>query len=187
MIDRKITMRYVRGLIEAASHQNCIDVVGKALKSFDSIISQHGDVIDIIYNPTVACERKKKFVSGLLPAESPELLGRFLDYVIEKKREKILESVSKEYIIAADALQGIIRAKVVSAMELTEKQVSRLKKEIEGVLQLRVVLECEIDPNILGGVKVYMGTNVIDGSVTGRLDSFQKHLLSRIGQLKTAA
>ncbi len=187
MIDRKITMRYVKGLIEAASHQNCIDDVGKALKSLDSIVSQHRDVTDIIYNPTVASERKKKFVAGLLPTGSPELLGRFLDYVIDKKREKILESVCKEYIIAADTLQGIIRAKVISAIELTDKQVSRLEKEIESVLQMKVVLESEIDPNILGGVKIYTGTNVIDGSVTGRLDSFQKHLLSRMGQLKTAA
>ena len=187
MIDRKITMRYVKGLIEAASHQNCVDEVGMALKAFDSLIRQHEDVTDIICNPTVPREQKKKFIAGLLPAATHELLSRFFDHVIEKKREKILESVHKEYIIAADTLHGIIRAKVISAIELTEKQVDSLKTEMEKVLKMKVELEFVVDQSITGGVKIHMGTNVIDGSITGRLDSFQKHLLSRIGQLKTAA
>ncbi|MCP4714954.1 MAG: F0F1 ATP synthase subunit delta, partial [Deltaproteobacteria bacterium] len=51
----------------------------------------------------------------------------------------------------------------------------------------KVEFEIEQDPSLLGGLQVYIGTYVIDGSVTGRLNRFHKHLLDEVGQLKSGA
>ncbi len=187
MIERKVTLRYVRGLIEAAKAKNCVDEVLNALKSADGIIKENKAVTEIFYNPTISRDRKKKLLRELFPEKIPDLLERFICYIIHKKRERILELIYKEYVVASDKLRGIIRAKVISASGLTTEQIESMKAELEKRLKKKIEVEHELDRTVLGGVKIFIGTNVIDGSVTGRLDRLQKHLLAEMGQLKTAA
>jgi F-type H+-transporting ATPase subunit delta len=188
VIDRRVTIRYVQGLIEASQKNHCVDEVWHALKNLDNFIEKNSELTKLFYNPAISRERKKKVLRELISDNVPDVLKRFMDYIIDKKREKILESLFKEYKIAADRLRGIVRAKVVTAAaQISREQDEKLKIILEKFLNKKIEFEFETEKSLVGGLQVIIGTYLIDGSVNGRLNRLHKHLLDELGQLKTAA
>lgn len=179
MIEPRGIQRYVQGFIQRVHEQNRIHEVERALKSLDDLIRENREIKAVLHHPTLSRDRKKKLLRELLGDGSPGILFAFIDYVIEKKRERILEFLYHEYKKAADRLQGIVRARVRSAVELTEEQAKKLKATLEKSLGKSIELECEVDPGLLGGLQVLIGSNIIDGSVTGRLNRLHRHLLAQ--------
>lgn len=178
MIEPRITRRYVQGFIQAAHEKDCVGEVEQVLKNVDRIIKQEQSIKDILGHPVISREHKKKIFRRLIGEEAPETLQNFVDYVIDKKREGLLEFLYDEYRKAADTLRGILRAKIKSAAALTGAQVEKLRGELEKKLGKKVELECEVDKILVGGLQIFVGTYIIDGSVSGRLNRLQKHLLN---------
>lgn len=185
MSERRATRRYVQGFLGVVQQHGLMDQVEQALHLIDTLLKQDKDVKTFLYHPTISRERKKGLLRKMLGDTVPGILTGFLDYVIEKKRERILESLYAEFKDAADALRGIVRARVTAATELTAGQSSRLQAELEKLLQKKVVCEFQRDQALIGGMQVMVGTHIFDGSVTGRLQTLQKHLLDQVGNLRT--
>jgi F-type H+-transporting ATPase subunit delta len=180
LIERKVTKRYVKGFLEAAHERNCVEGAEAALKNIDELLKQHREVAGFLYNPVISRMRKKKLLHELLGEGVPEIVKRFMDLIVDKKRERILELLYAEFEIAADELRGLVRARVKSGENLTAGQVETLRDTLGKMLDKKVELECEVDATLLGGLQVFLGTYVIDGSVTGRLERMQKYLLEEV-------
>ena len=178
---RRITRRYVKGFLQAAVESGCVEPVEKTLKAFDRVFRENREISEIISHPTVPRKNKKRLLQGLLGDGSPELLKHFVDYVVDKKRERILSFIYEEYKIAAGQLKGIVSAKVRSAIELSKQQSENITGLLEQKLNNKVELECEIDEKLIGGLQVFLGSYIIDGSVKGRLDKLHKKLLESAG------
>ncbi len=178
---RRVTRRYVKGFIQAAVESDCVEPVEKVLKDFDRVFRENRELPDIISHPTVPRKNKKRLLQGLLGDGSPELLKHFVDYVVDKKRERILSFLYEEYKIAAGQLKGIVSAKVRSAIELSKQQSENITGLLEQKLNNKVELECEIDEKLIGGLQVFLGSYIIDGSVKGRFDKLHKKLLESAG------
>ena len=179
MIEPRGIQRYVQGFIQGVHEQNRIHEVEQALKDLDKLLRENRQIKAVLHHPTISRDRKKKLLRELLGEGVPDILFAFIDYVIEKKRERILEFLYLEYKRAADRLQGIVRARVRSAVELTEEQAKKLKATLEKSLGKSVELECEVDKTLIGGLQVMIDSEIIDGSVTGRLNRLHRHLLAQ--------
>ena len=178
---RRVTRRYVKGFLQAAVASDCVEPVEKSLKEFDRVFRENREISEIISHPTVPRKNKKRLLQGLLGDGSPELLKHFVDYVVDKKRERIFSFLYEEYKIAAAQLKGIVSAKVKSAIELSKQQSENITGLLEQKLNNKVELECEIDEKLIGGLQVFLGSYIIDGSVKGRLDKLHKKLLESAG------
>jgi F-type H+-transporting ATPase subunit delta len=178
---RRVTRRYVKGFLQAAVESDCVEPVEKTLKDFDRVFRENRKISEIISHPTVPRGNKKRLLRGLLGDSSPELLKHFVDYVVDKKREKIFSFLYEEYKIVAAQLKGIVSAKVKSAIELSKQQSENITGLLEQKLNNTVELECEIDEKLIGGLQVFLGSYIIDGSVKGRLDKLHKKLLESAG------
>ena len=178
---RRVTRRYVKGFLQAAVESDYVEPVEKSLKEFDRVFRENREISEIISHPTVPRVNKKRLLRGLLGDSSPELLKHFVDYVVDKKRERIFSFLYEEYKIAAAQLKGIVSAKVKSAIELSKQQSENISGLLEQKLNNKVELECEIDEKLIGGLQVFLGSYIIDGSVKGRLDKLHKKLLESAG------
>ena len=178
---RRVTRRYVKGFLQAAVESDCVELIEKTLKDFDRVFRENREISEIISHPTVPRVNKKRLLQELLGDRSPELLKHFVDYVIDKKRERIFSFLYEEYKIAAAQLKGIVSAKVTSAIELSKQQSENISGLLEQKLNNKVELECEIDEKLIGGLQVFLGSYIIDGSVKGRLDKLHKKLLESAG------
>ncbi len=182
MIELKVTKRYVGALLQIAHEHNRVDEVEEALHILDSSIKQDRQFAACLYHPTFPRERKKKLLGALLGEEAPEIVKNFLNLAIDKKREKAFGFFYTAYKNAADELRGLVRVKVRSAAELNTSQFEHLRTVLEKRLEKKVDFESEIDKTIVGGLQVFFGTYIIDGSITGRLSRMRKHLQQHVGQ-----
>jgi len=182
----KVTGRYVKGLIRVVLEQERVDEVEQALQRLDKILKDNRDILKVLYHPVIAREKKKKLLRDCLGGDAPEVLVRFVELIIDRKREEILESLYDAYTHAADEIRGIVRGTVRSAVELTAGQVDGLKQELEKTLEKKVSLAGDVDKDLLGGVQIFIGPHIIDGSVAARIDRLHKHLLDEVTQIKLA-
>ena len=178
---RRVTRRYVKGFLQAAVESDCVEPVEKSLKEFDRVFRENREISEIISHPTVPRVNKKRLLRELLGDSSPEILKHFVDYVVDKKRERIFSFLYEDYKIAAAQLKGIVSAKAKSAIELSKQQSENITGLLEQKLNNKVELECEIDEKLIGGLQVFLGSYIIDGSVKGRLDRLHKKLLESAG------
>jgi len=178
---KRITRRYIKGFLQAAIDSDCVESVEKSLKDFDRVLRENRVVPDVLFHPTVPRTNKKRILKELLGEGSPELLKHFVDYLIDKKREKILSFLYEEYKIAVDQLKGIVSAKVRSAMELSKQQAENISGLLEQKLDQKVELECEVDEKLIGGLQVFLGSYIIDCSAKCRLDKLHKKMLESAG------
>lgn len=187
MIEPRVTKRYVQGLVQVASDAKCVDQLEQELKLLDDVLRQNQPLLAVLSRPTVSRNRKKALLAAVLGNTISPVLRRFLDYVVDKKREGILSYLYEQFKKEADELRGLVRAKVRSATPLSPQQQERLAQKLERMLGKRIECTCDVDSALLGGIQVVIGTYIIDGSVTGRLSRLHKHLLEQSSPVQTVA
>jgi F-type H+-transporting ATPase subunit delta len=183
----RVTRRYITGLLHVAVELRCVDAVEESLAVVERALKQQPQAAQFLFHPTIPRQSKKKLLQAIIGDAAPGLVHRFAGYVIDKKRERILPWCHKEYKLAADSLRGIMRGKVTSSAGLTGAQTERLRTDLSRTVGKQVVLDFEVDPKLLGGMQVFIGSYIVDGSLTGRLNRMYRHLLERSRQARQAA
>ena len=187
MSELRVAKRYIQGFIQVAREHDCVDQAEQALRRFDGVLREHRDIAKILYHPSFPRGRKKKLISTVLGDDVPAVLKRFLEYILDKKREGIYELLYGEYKRAADELRGIVQATVVSATGLSGDQARRLRAALETLLGKKVECTFDLDATLIGGIRVAVGTAVIDGTVRRKLTRLHQHLLSRAQYVRHVA
>ena len=177
MIHRRISNRYIKALLDVAAEQGRIEEVERELQDIDRLLRDNADLMNLLLHPKISRLRKKKVIDDIFGNRVSPAVKNFLDFLIEKKREQILTVVLEEYTMQADKLRGMVKAQVRSAFDLSERQMKTLKAALEKKFDRRVEFQLEVDKTILGGLQVFIGNDVLDGSIQGRLASLQKYLL----------
>lgn len=187
MVNLKVVNRYVHALILAAREKNLVDEVEKAVKETELFLAKNREVTSVLYHPSISRERKKRFMSVVLGNRYPEVFEQFISFVIDKKREKILQHLYAVYRKTADELNGIIRAKVKSPSEMSHENSINLSRQLEKLFSKKIILEQETDEALIGGFQVFLGSYIIDGSVKTRMQNIHRFLRMGVGQLKQAS
>lgn len=100
-----------------------------------------------------------------------------LKLLARRRRLPALPGIARELQSLTDQRQGLVRVKVTSAKPLSDAYYERLVGELEQSLQRKVALEKTVDPELIAGLLVQIGNNTIDGTVSGRLESYEHQLL----------
>ena len=187
MSERRVTRRYVQGLLQVAQERDCVNEIDAGCRLLQGLVCDYAEVRQILYHPTIPRERKKQLLAKLCAGQAPDLFVRFVGYAIDKKRERIFETLHDEFQLVADEVRGIARAQVTAAQDLSETQIDRIKAGLEQGLGKTVELAAAADAALLGGLRVYVGSYVIDGSLSGRINRLHRYLLDEVRQLKTVA
>jgi F-type H+-transporting ATPase subunit delta len=177
----------VQGVIEAAQAEGKLDAVEQALQTLDAALRESREFRSLLFHPTVSRARKKDLLHKIIGDAVPPVVTSFTDFVIEKKREHIFSSVYGQFREAADELRGIMRARVTAAQKLSAAQIDQLKAALERALNKKVIIEVSVDPALLGGMQIMIGTYILDGSISGRLGRLSRHLHEEVGNIKSVA
>jgi F-type H+-transporting ATPase subunit delta len=176
MILRGIAKRYAVALFNAAVQQDIAEQVQEDLASVDNLMKENPEFRNYLLSPQVLTEDKKQLLVDTLAERSAGLLIKFLLLLIDKKRLEHTGEIAEAYTYLFEQLQGILEAKVVTAVpldgELEQKTIEKLEKETGKTIRLTKT----VDPDIIGGMIVVLEDTVIDGSIRHQLDSMKKSL-----------
>ncbi len=128
-------------------------------------------------NPEIKFEEKKESLKNLLGKKISEYAYNFVFELIEKEELEILSLVIERLKILVYKENGTIEAEVISATDLSNSVKNSILKKIEMKVQKKVKLNTEVDANLLGGIKVKIGDEMVDLSVRGKLDSLRQEIV----------
>jgi F-type H+-transporting ATPase subunit delta len=166
--------RYAQALFELAKDQGEVAAVGSDLKSLKSMCADSADLRTLIFSPAFGAEEKGK---GLLAvAEAAKLSAtttKFLGLLAANRRASALLAIITGFESLAAADRGAVSAEVTTAIALTEAQTKSLASALRLALGKDPEIETRVDPAILGGVKVRVGSRLYDASLKSRLNSLK--------------
>lgn len=171
-IQASLSGRYATALFELARDGKAIDSVGKSLESLKAALAQSDDFANLTTNPLLSRDAATKAVAAVAKSLKVDALtAKFLGVLAQNRRLGELGSVIKSYNALASAHRGEATAEVISAHALAPAQVTALKGKLKAKVGRDVAVDLKVDPEILGGLVVKIGSQMIDSSIRTRLNS----------------
>lgn len=166
--------RYARAFFDLATEQKLLAKIEKDVETLHAVWAESGDFVKFAMNPLLSRNAKADAVAALAKKlKLQTLTGQFLAVMAKNRRLGLLVDVLKAFdVLLADA-KGVLRAEVVSAVKLKKAQLDAVEKNIKDAMGRDVLLEARVDPNVLGGLRVKVGSVLFDGSVAYRLERLQ--------------
>ncbi len=172
-----IADRYSNALIDIAKEGKLTyEKIDKDLKLIQSTLVQSKDLKEFLNNPVISVEDKKEVVTKIFKAELDVLILNFLKLLIDKNRFEVFDSVLNSFLESMDNINNISRVKVTSAVDMNEYSKKKLIEKLESKLNKKVILDLEINQDIIAGLVIRIGDNVIDTSLKNKLEDLSKNI-----------
>ena len=175
MIQNRAAIRYAKAILAFALEQKAEQDVQKDFLQLLETVNVSSELVDFIESPVLDTNAKKTTIEKLFPKQS-KATQQALVLLAENQRIDLLTQVAQEYQDRYDALQGIQKAVVTTAVALE----ASLEKEVLAIAQKmtdqKVVLENPIDPAILGGFILQLGDQQYNASVAQQLQTLKQEL-----------
>ena len=169
---------FSRALVVLAKERKILEQVREAAEQVLSALSVP-EMAQFLTHPRVPVRGKREILQRVAPADAPVEFKNFLNLVIDRRRERqlpvILESVVEETL----RTQGFEIVELISARPMSQSQQTALKEDLEKVWHSKVFLKYRENPNLIGGIIIRRGDQLIDGSLSGRLNSLRDVLLEK--------
>ena len=171
-IQASLSGRYATALFELARDAKAIDSVGKSLDSLQAALSQSADFVALTTNPLLSRDAAAATLAKVARTlKLDALTTKFLGVLARNRRLAQLGAMIASYRALASAHRGEVTAEIVSAHPLDKAQVTALKAQLKTKVGRDVAVDMKVDPAILGGLVVRIGSQMIDSSIRTRLNT----------------
>lgn len=162
--------RYALALFELADEQRKLDAVADDLRALDAAIEANEDLRRMMASPVLGRATQGKAIAAVLDqAGADELTKRFVGVTAANRRLYALRHVIKAYLAELAERRGEISAEVTSARALTAEQARTVEQALQRVEGRNVALSLKVDPALIGGLVVRVGSRMIDSSLKTQL------------------
>lgn len=167
--------RYASALFELADNAKALDQVAQDLDTFKKLLAESAELARLIASPVIGRELQGKALLAVLDAAGITGLTRnFIGTVAANGRARELPAMASAYLAELARRRGETSAVVTSAVPLTEQQLQQLTDALRGVLGgSKVSIDAQVNPDILGGLVVKVGSRLFDSSIRSKLQRLQ--------------
>ncbi len=169
--------RYAEAAFEVARDADAIAAWNDALARATAAFADPR-VAEVLTNPTLSAAARQALLQRVLVQPLPDTVLNLVGLLMVRRRIELLPLVAAEFQRLVDRHEGVSRAVVTSAAELTADERRELEERLVQLTGGPVRLATDIDPSLLGGVVVRLGDRLYDGSVRGRLERLRSRLVS---------
>jgi F-type H+-transporting ATPase subunit delta len=167
--------RYASALYSLASELRQTSEVAAALANLQALITESPDLQRLVRSPVFSAQEQTKALDAILArAEIGGVAANFVRLVAAKRRLFALSDMIRDYNKLHDSARGLTRAEVVTAAALSDQQIGELKEQLRGKAAGQdVELSVKVDPAIIGGLIVKLGSRMVDGSLRTKLNAIR--------------
>lgn len=175
----EVAQPYAQALLSIAQSKNLTEEFGSDARVLLNLLSENSQLRNFIANPFIQSEDKKAVIRQILGEGANPNLRNFLLLLVDKRRIIFLEAIFKQYLVLLRQLNQTVLAEVISAVPLSEEQQQAVIQKVIAITNARQVeLETKIDSDLIGGVIIKVGSQVIDASLRGQLRRLSLRLTS---------
>lgn len=169
LISSEIGEPYAQALMSLAQQNDLTEKFGDTFRELDTLLAESQEFEDFVLNPVINNEDKKAVLKQVMGDANPYLVN-FMMLLVDKRRIVFLESIVEQYLSLLRKLNQTVLAEVTSAQELNDEQKNQIVEKVKGIVEARdVELKTRVDPSLIGGVIIKVGSKVIDASLRGQL------------------
>ncbi|AFZ29638.1 ATP synthase F1 subcomplex delta subunit [Gloeocapsa sp. PCC 7428] len=166
----QIVEPYAQALMSVARNNNLTEQFGEDIRALLNILENSEQLRDFLANPFVSVEDKKAVLQRVVGEGINPYLRNFLMLLVDRRRILLLEDICKQFLAILRQLNQTVLAEVISAVDLTEEQQQAVREKVIAMTNAREVeLDTKIDPDLIGGVIIRVGSQVFDASIRGQL------------------
>jgi len=176
-----VSGRYATALFELARDERAIDAVRADLDKFDAMLNDSADLKRLVRSPVFAADTQLKALSAVLEkAGITGISANFLKVLASNRRLFSVADVIRAFRALVAKFKGEASADVTVAEPLSDKNLDALKTALKAVSGKDVTLHVKVDPSIIGGLVVKLGSRMVDSSLRTKLNSI-KHAMKEAG------
>lgn len=170
----ELATRYAAALFELASEQKVLDQVARDLASVKQMLVASTDLSRLLSSAATTRAEQAAVMEALLDkAEASDLTKRFIGLVAGKRRLFALGKMIDAYLEDLAVKRGRVAAQVTVARALTDAQTAQLTDALKQAVGPKVTVDVSINPELIGGMIVKIGSRMIDSSLRTKLDRLQ--------------
>jgi F-type H+-transporting ATPase subunit delta len=177
VIGLRIARRYAKALLTIGREDGQADTYKEELANFVRFLEEQKELEQAISNPLYDAEGRKNVLRAVVERSGfSKVMASFLFLLFDKGRIQYLKDIYAFYEKLTDELANIVRADLVSAVELPEESIAKIQAVLSEKTGKEVRMEVSVDPAVIGGVVAKIGDLVLDGSVRTQLMSLKESL-----------
>lgn len=175
----EVAQPYAQALLSIAQTNNLTEEFGGDARTLINLLSDFGELQNFLDNPFIQAENKKNLLQQILGEGVNPYLRNFLLLLVDRRRIAFLEPILQQYLALLRQLNQTVLAEVSSTVALTEAQLQAVREKVLAISKAREVeIETKIDRDLIGGVVIRVGSQVIDASLRGQLRRLSLRLTS---------
>jgi len=172
-----LTRSYAAALADVASEQHEADGVKRELASFLALTKQSAALRNFLESPAVPLESKHAAIDRLVERlGAGQTVRNFLFVLVDHRRSASLEEITQEFVTVLSERLGIASVHVTSARELTAGEKTELEQTLARVTGKKIEARYRLDPELIGGAVVQIGSTIYNGSVRQQLEQLRAEL-----------
>jgi len=172
--------RYASALFELALEERAIDQVKADLDRFDALIGDSTDLRRLVRSPAFTAEAQSRALAAVLEkAGIAGLAGRFLQVVSSNRRLFAVQDMIKGFRALVAQHKGEVSAEVTLAERPSDQHLDAIKSALNTITKKDVQVDVKVDPSIIGGLIVKLGSRMVDSSLRTKLNSI-KHAMKEV-------
>jgi F-type H+-transporting ATPase subunit delta len=166
--------RYAAALFDLADERRMLDEVASDLRELRAMLQASADLLRLIRSPILSRRDQAKAIAmvaqraGLSP-----LVRDFLAVVARNRRLFAIPAMIEAFLANLAARRGEVSAQVTAAQPLSEAQLGALNEQLRRSIGSRVSVDVSVDPRLIGGMIVKVGSRMVDGSIRSKLQRLQ--------------
>jgi len=171
-IQASLAGRYAIALFELAREEGELDAVAASLAAVKQALGQSGEFAALTTSPLIGRDEAMRAIAAVAAAlEIDPITANFLGVLAQNRRLSRIRDVIRAFNTLAARHRGEITAEITSAHPLDESQVDAIKANLRTRTGRDIAVDLSVDPSILGGLVVKIGSRMIDGSIRTKLNS----------------
>jgi len=172
--------RYATALFELALEERAIDPVKADLDRFDALIGDSADLRRLVRSPAFTAEAQSRALAAVLErAGIGGFAGKFLQVVSSNRRLFAVRDMIKAFRTLVAQHKGEVSAEVTLAERPSEQHLDAIKSALNTITKKDVQVDVKVDPSIIGGLIVKLGSRMVDSSLRTKLNSI-KHAMKEV-------
>lgn len=170
----EIARRYAVALFELADERKQVDPVADEVRAIKSLLHESADLRQLIRNPMLGRGEQGAAIAAVLEAgKTSDITRNFVGVLAANRRLHALEPIIDCFLADLAARRGEMTAEVTSAVALSDDQLTTLTDTLKQTFGAKVTLHPTVDPAILGGLIVQVGSKLVDDSIRSKLQRLQ--------------
>ena len=169
MENKQLIKKYALSLYQVGEKKNALDEIQKGIHVVNSLYKSSNTFRYFLLTKKITDNDKKVILLNILKEHCSTYVLELISIIIEKGDIKSLNAIISRFFMVINKESNIIPVKIITSSSMNDSDMQSLINNIESKLNKKVSAKNEVDPDIIGGVKLMIGNKVVDGSISHQL------------------